>query len=305
MSKRSELIALKRSFSADKTISYHHRSGDEDGSGGSVLDFYAQAESVEDTIFGEADELAKQAFIKGVKEYMRKVFPKSERAFLSRLMRGKETPQEVGRALGVDWWKHLHAIQKRAYSKLTPLLKLSERTGWSGAEAFTEQLLKRLRLMETGEALPAYTGDSKARAKARKELKAAQAANLAEYKKEERNRQREFYATHRDERLAQIRAYREAHREEIYAKNAAYRKAHREKKKEYNKTFREKITEEQRKKRNERQKAYSQREEVKAAMQKWREAHREERNAYNRDYRARKKAEKAASLPLNGAAEGL
>lgn len=67
---------------------------------------------------------------------------------MSRLMSGRETPQEVGRALGVDWWKHLHAIQKRAYKNLTPLLKLSERTGWSGAETFTEQLLKRLRLIE-------------------------------------------------------------------------------------------------------------------------------------------------------------
>lgn len=239
MSKQSELIALKRSFSADKTISYHHRSGDEEGSGASVLDYYAHAESVEDTIFGEVDELAKQAFITGVKGYLRKVFPKEERAFLSRLMSGRETPQEVGRALGVDWWKHLHAIQKRAYKNLTPLLKLSERTGWSGAETFTEQLLKRLRLIEANGELPAYTGASKERGKVREALKAAQAANLAAYKQEKSNHRRKYYEEHHAEELLRSKAYGEVHREEVKAKNKAYRAAHKEELKAYEKVRRE------------------------------------------------------------------
>lgn len=298
MSRQTELRALRYGRSADAPISYHHRSGDEEGSGGSMLDYYAQAESVEDTIFGEADELAKQLFITGIKGYMRKVFPKSERAFLSRLMSGRETPQEVGRALGVDWWKHLHAIQKRAYKNLTPLLKLSERTGWSGGEAFTEQLLKRLRLLETGGELPAYTGASKERAKARAALKAAQAANLAEYKREEANRFKEYYEAHREEVRAKIAAYRAAHPEkvqEMYAKNAAYRAAHREelreKKKAYNKEYyaarREEIKAYQKeyKKTNE---AYA--EKRREGNRKWKEAHREEIKAYNAAYREKTKA---------------
>ena len=42
MSKASELRLIRGQRSADAAINYRHRSGDSEGSGGSMLDFYAQ-----------------------------------------------------------------------------------------------------------------------------------------------------------------------------------------------------------------------------------------------------------------------
>ena len=48
MSKTSELRLIRGQRSADAPINYHHRSGDLESSGGSMLDYYAQEESAEE-----------------------------------------------------------------------------------------------------------------------------------------------------------------------------------------------------------------------------------------------------------------
>lgn len=53
MSKASELRLIRGQRSADAAINYHHRSGDSEGSGGSMLDFYAQEESAEEAYLEE------------------------------------------------------------------------------------------------------------------------------------------------------------------------------------------------------------------------------------------------------------
>ena len=62
MSKASELRLIRGQRSADAAINYHHRSGDSEGSGGSMLDFYAQEESAEEAYLEEQEESAGGVF---------------------------------------------------------------------------------------------------------------------------------------------------------------------------------------------------------------------------------------------------
>ena len=308
MSKASELRVLRYGRSVDAPINYHHRTGDSEGSGGTMLDFYAQTESAEEYYLEGEDELAKAKFLKGFQGYLRKVFSKQEREFLRRLMGGKEKPHEVGRAMGVDWFKYMHDIQRRAYKNIKPLIKLSELTGWTRAEEFTAALLKRLSLLEDGADVVDILPEAKNRAKIRAAMKAER-----EHAKEEKNNSYRIYcALHPEKIKAKDKRYYQAHREKIIAQKIAYQKANREKvlaqKREhyqahkqemraktaaYEKANREKIRETKRLYRE------ANREKLREYQREWARkynaANREKVRERKRAYKARKKAEREAA----------
>ena len=72
MSKASELRLIRGQRSADAAINYHHRSGDSEGSGGSMLDFYAQEESAEDAYLEEQEESAREVFSRAFRLYLKR-----------------------------------------------------------------------------------------------------------------------------------------------------------------------------------------------------------------------------------------
>ncbi|MBQ8322817.1 MAG: hypothetical protein IJX91_02500 [Clostridia bacterium] len=335
MSKSGELRILRYGYSVDAPINYRHRTGDSEGDGGSMLDLYVQEKGVEEVLFEADDETAKAVFLKGFSGYLRKVFSKTEREFLKRLMSGNEKLQDVGRAMGVDWFKYMQAIQRKAYKKTLPLLKLCELSGWSRAEEFTTQVLRRLSLMEDGAMLEDFLPQKAHRARVREALKQAKADNAAltvrekkaynalwrekhreqvkAYSEKHREKKKSYYEAHREEIKATRRAYRKANREKIKAYNKAYREAHREEIKANKKIYREVNLEERKKYHrvynaahreeiNAQNKVY--RETHREELREYREARREEMKAYQKAYRARKKAEKLAAIEAARAVQG-
>lgn len=300
MSKASELRALKYGRSVDAPINFRHRTGDSEGESGNMLDLYAQEKSVEDVIFESEDDLAKARFLKGFSGYLCKVFSKTEREFLRRLMSGQEKLQDVGRAMGVDWFKYMQSLQRKAYKKITPLLRLVELTGWSRAEEFTAAILRRLSLLDDGAVLEDIIPKVGNRAKVRESLKAAKGENGAEeesrlyYAKQKRlecNRRsdKKWRNAHKEE----IKAYKEQHKEEIREYMKKYREANREKLSEYQKEYNQRNP----KKRNEAKKRYREknREAIRARIKAWKKANREKVLADKKAYRERKKAEREAA----------
>ncbi len=263
MSKSGELRMLKYGRRIDAPINYHHRTGDSEGSAGSMLDFYAQAESAEEIYFGNEDELARERFVKGFKIYLKKVFTAQEREFLQRLLAGKESAYKIGKSLGVEHFAFLQSIQLKAYKNVKPLAKLAKMTGWSGAESFTETIYQRLEQLNAGFSINEIIEKNRKIEKLRESKKAWRQA-------------------HREEECERIRAYRATHREEIREAKKAWRQAHREEE-------------------CERFRAYyaTHREEIRERIRAYRAAHREEKRersrAYNAAYRAKKKAEREAA----------
>lgn len=324
MSKSGELRILRYGYSVDAPINYHHRTGDSEGDGGSMLDLYVQEKSVEEVLFEADDETAKAVFLKGFSGYLRKVFSKTEREFLKRLMSGNEKLQDVGRAMGVDWFKYMQAIQRKAYKKTLPLLKLCELSGWSRAEEFTAQVLRRLSLMEDSATLEDFLPQKAHRARVREALKLAKADNAALKASNKRAYKALWRKANREKIRETNRKYREANREKIKAIEKAYREANREKERERNRRNRElrkekdkayreanrEKTNEYRKKHREKNNEYMRlynvvhREKRKATQKLYQETHREELKAYREAYRARKKAEKLAAIEAARAVQG-
>lgn len=228
MSKASELRVLRYGRSVDAPINYHHRTGDSEGSAGSMLDFYAQTESAEEIFLQEEDEQAREKFVKGFKGYLRKVFSKTEREFLRRLMSGREQPREVARALGVDWFKYMQTLQHKAYKNVKPLLRLSELTGWSRAGEFTAQVLRRLSLLENGAELGEILPNFANRAKVRESLKKAGAITKAEKNAEKYIAAHKYYIAHREECRAKVRQWIAENYEHKRAYDRKYQAEHRE-----------------------------------------------------------------------------
>ena len=92
MSKASELRLIRGQRSADAAINYHHRSGDSEGSGGNMLDRYAQSESAEEEYFEGEEERAREVFARAFRLYLKKTLTGKERKFLKGILAGKETP---------------------------------------------------------------------------------------------------------------------------------------------------------------------------------------------------------------------
>ena len=267
MSKSTELRLLRGSRSVDAPMNYRHRTGDSEGTGGSMLDMYAQVESAEEVIFEGEDELAKIQFLKGFKGYLQKVFNRQEREFLKRLMSGNEKPHEVGRALGVDWFKYMQRIQKKAYKNTRPLLKLSQITGWSRAQEFTGRILQRLSLDGFG--------------------LESQNTKLMKQVKRARLRTKRYCEEHREYYLAYLKKYREEHCEKI----ALYQKEYRKKNKEQIREKRFESSKRYREKNKEKIKKYFEenKEKIREMNKIYREKHCEKIALYQKRYREKNK----------------
>ena len=167
MSKASELRLIRGQRSADAPINYHHRSGDSEGSGGSMLDYYAQEESAEAAYLEEEDESAREVFSRAFKLYLKKTLTGKERQFLSRVLSGKEKPQDVGRALGVKWFEYLQEIRRKAFNNAEAFGRVVQLSGWSRAEIFAGAVFGRLKELErrgAAEELPREKKQARARA---------------------------------------------------------------------------------------------------------------------------------------------
>ena len=339
MSKASELRLIRGQRSADAAINYHHRSGDSEGSGGSMLDFYAQEESAEETYFEEQEESAREVFSRAFRLYLKKTLTGKERKFLSRVLSGKEKPQEVGRALGVKWFEYLQAIQRKAFNNAEAFGRVVQLSGWSRAEEFADTVFKRFELLNAGAELNEILPQNAKILKKRKNRKLWREAN----KERINERHRKYRAEHCEE----IRIYKKAHREEInararerYAENREencakdrarrirrkerdpikyaeqvrahnkrrreymreWKKMHIEKMQKYQKEYQRKYQEANAEKIRERKRAYREAnaEKIREQRRAYREANREKDLERKRAYRAKKKAEKEAAKALAG-----
>ena len=237
MSKSGELRILRYGRSIDAPINYHHRTGDVDGSGGNILDLYAQEESAEDVYFGNADEHAREMFVKGFKAYLKKVFTEQERQFLQGLLAGKESPYKIGRGLGVEHFSFLQSIQRKAYKNAKPLFKLARLTGWSGAEAFTGTIYERLEQLNVGFALNDIIPQNRREQRRREKDAECRRKNREKYRKWHA----EYRARNREKRRKEQEEYRARNREEIRKRDAIYRANHKEQLKIYRATHKEQL----------------------------------------------------------------
>ncbi len=321
MSKASELRLIRGQRSADAPISYHHRSGDSEGSGGSMLDYYAQEESAEAAYFEEEDESAREVFSRAFKLYLKKTLTGKERQFLSRVLSGKEKPQDVGRALGVKWFEYLQAIQRKAFNNAEAFGRVVQLSGWSRAEEFSGAVFARLRRLQVApkeaEELPREKKQARARAmmkafreSAGEERQAAKSfynkkyylknypQNPDLYLESSRKRRRENPEKHREENAK----YRAKHREELRKKAREYHErikardpaAYAEKNRAKNRKRYRENTEKLREYYREYYRANTEK------QKEYREANAEKIREYQKAYREKKKAEKAAAQALAG-----
>ncbi len=149
MSKRDELRNLRRQCSADAPINIRGRTG-ESSSVGVMLDLYAHSKSPEEVIFAKDEIKARERFERGFDVYMERIFDEREREFLRELLHGTQTAHKVGVAFGVNYFKFLQAIQRKAYKNAKPLIKLARRSGWEGATEFIRVILQRLQALQNG-----------------------------------------------------------------------------------------------------------------------------------------------------------
>lgn len=313
MSKASELRLIRGQRSADAPINYHHRSGDSEGSGGSMLDYYAQEESAEAAYLEEEDERAREVFSRAFKLYLKKTLTGKERQFLSRVLLGKEKPQDVGRALGVKWFEYLQAIQRKAFNNAEAFGRVVQLSGWSRAQEFAETVFERFEALNAGadlnELLPQNRRQALKLQKARANNRVYRQANPERVQESKRA----WRQANKEKERERKRAYRKANRERIIEANRLYREANREKLRERARVWRE----ENREKRLEEGRKYYKLHQA-TRKEKDREyfiRNKEEINAKHRAryeenkiiildrqkaYRAKKKAEKAAAKALAG-----
>ena len=265
MSKTGELKMLRYGRSIDAPINYHHRTGDSEGSGGNMLDLYAQEGSAEEVYFGNADEHAREMFLKGFKVYLKKVYNEQEREFLKRLLLGKESPFKIGQSLGVEHFDFLQGIQLKAFKKAKPLIKLALRTGWSGAETFTETIYKRLEQLSAGFSLNEILPQNE---------------RILEKRKKKNKAAKRYYKTNKENQLKANKRWCKAHPEKVREMKRRYRQAHPEKEREMKRRYRQ-----------------AHPEKVREMKRRYRQAHPEkarEMKEYQKAYYAKRKALKEA-----------
>lgn len=318
MSKASELRLIRGQRSADAAITYHHRSGDSEGNGGSMLDYYAQEESAEEAYFEEQEEGAREVFARAFKLYLKKTLTGKERKFLSRVLSGKEKPQEVGRALGVKWFDYMQEIRRKAFNNAEAFGRVVQLSGWSRAEMFAGAVFGRLKELEHRGATEELPREKK-QAQARAMMKA-----FRESADEERRAAKSFYnkmyylknyPQNPDLYLESCRKWRRENPEKHREENAKYRAKHREELRKKAREYRERIKERDpaayaEKNRAKNRKRYREnteklrkyyREYYRANPEKqkeYREANAEKLREYQKAYRAKKKAEKESAQAL-------
>lgn len=320
MSKASELRLIRGQRSADAAINYRHRSGDSEGSGGSMLDFYAQEESAEEAYIEEQEESAREVFSRAFRLYLKKTLTGKERKFLSRVLSGKEKPQEVGRALGVKWFEYMQEIRRKAFNNAEAFGRVVQLSGWSRAEIFAGAVFGRLKELERrgrSEELPREKKQAQARAMMKAFRESSEAEKRTAHNFCVRRYQKEHAESWKKYQSEYNKKYKKEHREEIQARKRAYYHANiereREKRRERRARNAEKETERNRKWREENRekvrescRAYckANAEKVKEMQRAYRAANLEKVRKYQREYaarqRAKKKAEKEAAKALAG-----
>lgn len=316
MSKASELRLIRGQRSADAAINYHHRSGDSEGSGGSMLDYYAQEESAEAAYLEEEDESAREVFSRAFKLYLKKTLTGKERQFLSRVLSGKEKPQDVGRALGVKWFEYLQEIRRKAFNNAEAFGRVVQLSGWSRAEEFSGAVFGRLKELErrgTSEELPR----EKKQARARAMMKAFRESADEERRAATSFYNKKYYLKNLRQILELNRKWRRENREKRRAENAKYRAEHREELRKKAREYCERIKARDpvayaEKNRAKSQKAYlenpekmkayqaANKEKIREYQKAYQAANREKIREYQKAYQAKKKAEKAAAQALAG-----
>ena len=318
MSKASELRLIRGQRSADAPINYHHRSGDLESSGGSMLDYYAQEESAEDSYFEEQEDSAREVFSRAFKLYLKKTLTGKERRFLSRVLSGAEKPQEVGREMGVKWFEYLQEIRRKAFNNAEAFGRVVQLSGWSRAEEFAGTVFSRLRnLGKEAAELPKAKKQAQARAMMKafrertdEERKTAHIFCVLRYRKEHAESWKKYHSEynkkyskeHRAEIQARKRARYQANIEREREKHRERRARNAEKETERNRKWRE----ENREKVRESNRAYrkANAEKIKEMRRAYKAANLEKVRKYQREYaarqRAKKKAEKEAAKALAG-----
>ncbi len=313
MGKREELRLLRNSTSADAPINYHHRTGDSEGNGGSMLDLYTQVQSVEEDILEEEDKAAQGVFIRAFKLFLRQTLTGRERKFLNAVMSGKGKPHEIGRAMKINWFDCMQEIRRKAFANAETFKRVATLSGWSRAELFSEAIFKRLR--NIGGELITEESREKKRIRAR-----AMLAGFGATARKERTTDMKYYmrmymrnlrkqlkkaGTPYHKRESEIRyqksergkaIHREANRR-WSARNVEKMKAYREKNKEHQKEYQK----EYQKRNKEKRKAY--REKNKEYQKEYQKKNKEKMKAYQAEYRAKKRAEKKAAQLLAGLME--
>lgn len=318
MSKASELRLIRGQRSADAPINYHHRSGDLESSGGSMLDYYAQEESAEDSYFEEQEDSAREVFSRAFKLYLKKTLTGKERKFLSRVLTGTEKPQDVGREMGVKWFEYLENIRRKAFNNAEAFGRVVQLSGWSRAEEFAGTVFARLRnLGKEAAELPKAKKQAQARAMMKafrertdEERKTAHVFCVLRYRKEHAESWKKYHSEynkkyskeHRAEIQARKRARYQANIEREREKHRERRARNAEKETERNRKWRE----ENREKVRESNRAYrkANAEKIKEMRRAYKAANLEKVRKYQREYaarqRAKKKAEKEAAKALAG-----
>ena len=295
MSKASELRLIRGQRSADAPINYRHRSGDSEGSGGSMLDYYAQEESAEEAYLEEQEESAREVFSRAFKLYLKKTLTGKERKFLSRVLSGKDKPQEVGREMGVKWFEYLEHIRRKAFNNAEAFGRVVQLSGWSRAEEFAGTVFSRLRnLGKEAEELPKAKQQARARAMMKafrertdEERKTAHVFCVLRYQKEHAESWKKYQSEYNKKYKKEHRERRARNAEKETERNRKWREENREKVRESCRAYRK-----------------ANAEKVKEMQRAYRAANLEKVRKYQREYaarqRAKKKAEKEAAKALAG-----
>ncbi len=288
MGKREELRLLRSQTSADAPINYHHRTGDSEGSAGSMLDVYAQVQSVEYDLLEEEDREAQGVFVRAFKLYLKQTLTGKERKFLNAVMSGKGKPHEIGRALKINWFDCLQEIRRKAFANAEAFKRVATLSGWSRAEAFSEVIFRRVRDMG-GEPIEEESRERK-RTKARAMLNAFGSIGGEERRTDKSYREKIYRQAHK----AHYKALHKAWRDRQKAAGISVHK--RECEQKYRSTEKWKAVKRRANKKWEEKNA----EKVKAYQAEYAKKNAEKMKAYQAEYRAKKKAEKLAAQALAG-----
>ena len=228
MSKASELRLIRGQRSADAAINYHHRSGDSEGSGGNMLDRYAQSESAEEEYFEGEEERAREVFARAFRLYLKKTLTGKERKFLKGILAGKETPAAIGKALGVKWFECLQEIQRKAFNNAEAFGRVVQLSGWSRAKEFSETVFKRLELLKGGAELNELLPQNQAVMKKREYHRKWREAHLERVRELVREGVKRYKKAHSEKIKEDRKKWKASHPEYVRAKQKEYVSRHRE-----------------------------------------------------------------------------
>lgn len=221
----SELYAMQRSFSADRTVKHQSRSGDDQDGGAVVLDFLANVQSAEADIIEEEERAeqqeSKREFAALLRAYFKKILTADEYRFLVGCIRQNKTLYQVGRALGVNANKTAEDIESKCKASEKQFFLLMSYSGYDcrrGCE-FMARLFNpdahRRKVRDKIQARRQYHSNASVfyRLRHKDRINASRRtrrANDADWREKERLRMAKYNSTHREERIERTRKRRAA-----------------------------------------------------------------------------------------------